>query len=99
MEAVNTTDDQQVDGIGIIHAFGDLAPDTVLDEAALARLFGRHRVSVRRAVERGELPPPVRLFGCPAWTVQVLRDHMAERLEKAKREVEKQNRKIAQLGA
>jgi hypothetical protein len=87
------------EGIGIIREFGDLAADTVLDEAALAKVFGRHRVSIKRAVERGELPPPVRLLGCPVWTIQAIRDHMAHRLEQAKREAERMNRKIAQLGA
>jgi len=82
--------------LGIIRQLGELPPDTVLSEAALAKLFHRHRISIKRAVERGELPPSVRLFGEPVWTVQTLRDHMNRRLEAAKREAEQWQQRIAQ---
>jgi hypothetical protein len=85
--------------LGIIRQLGDLPPDTVLSEEALAKLFNRHRVSIKRAVERGELPPSVRLFGEPVWTVQALRDHMNRRLETAKKEAEQLARRISQNGA
>jgi hypothetical protein len=84
--------------LGIIRQLGDLPPDTVLSEEALAKLFNRHRVSIKRAVERGELPPSVRLFGEPVWTVQALRDHMNRRLETAKKEAEHLQRRISQNG-
>ncbi|HPC94985.1 MAG TPA: hypothetical protein PLU87_08595 [Sedimentisphaerales bacterium] len=91
--------EQQVADTGIIKELGDLSPDTVLSEAALATIFGRHRVSIKRAVERGELPPSVRLFGEPVWTVQSLRDHMNRRLEAAKKEAEQLQRRISQISA
>lgn len=52
-----------------------LGEDTVVTESDLAQIIGRHRVSIRRAVERGELPAPFRAFGRPSWTVQKLLDH------------------------
>ena len=82
--------------LGIIRQLGDLSPDTVLSEQALAELFSRHRVSIKRAVARGELPPSVRLFGEPVWTVQAQRDHMNRRLETAKKEAEQLARRISQ---
>jgi len=85
--------------IRIIKELGDLAPDTVISEDALAKIFDRHKVSVKRAVERGELPPSVRLFGEPVWTVRALRDHMNKRLEAAKKEAEQLERKISQMSA
>ena len=56
-------DEEKNNSIGVIRELGELSPDTVLSEQALAKIFDRHRVSIKRAVERGELPPSVRLFG------------------------------------
>ena len=36
----------------------------------MAAIFGKHRVSIKRAVERDELPQPVRLMGQPVWTAR-----------------------------
>ena len=70
-------------------------------EQGLGALFGRHESSVKRAVERGELPPPVRLFGQNAWTAGVLVRHLESRLEQAAREadqkVEDVRRKMLEL--
>jgi len=82
-----------------VKELGELPPDSVVTEDGLAKMFDRHGVSVRRAVERGELPPPVRLFGKPVWTVQCLRDHMTRRLAQAQKEAEKLSQRINQLSA
>lgn len=87
------------DETGIIRQLGDLPPDTVLSEEALAAMFGRHRVSIKRAVDRGELPPSVRLFGAPVWTVRALREHMTRRLEEAKKQAEQLQKRISQMSA
>ena len=83
----------------IVRALGDLPPDAVITEDGLAKLFDRHAVSVRRAVDRGELPPSVRLFGKPVWTVRAIREHMAKRLEQAQREADRLKQKVNQLSA
>jgi len=90
-------DEQRNTNMGIIKELGELPPDAVVSEEALAKIFDRHRVSIKRAVERGELPPSVRLFGEPVWTVQALRDHMNQRLEAAKKEAEQVQRRISQF--
>jgi hypothetical protein len=84
---------------GIIRELGDLPPDAVISEEGLGKIFSRHRVSIKRAIERGELPPSVRLFGEPVWTVQALRDHLNQRLEAAKKEAEQFHRRISQMSA
>jgi hypothetical protein len=82
---------------GIIVALSDLGEDALITEGALARLLGRHPVSVKRAVRRGELPPPVRLLGKPTWTVGALLRHIEDRLEEAAREAEKTARRADAL--
>jgi hypothetical protein len=92
-------DEEKNNSIGVIRELGELSPDTVLSEQALAKIFDRHRVSIKRAVERGELPPSVRLFGEPVWTVKALRDHLGKRLDQAKKESEQLQKKINQFSA
>jgi hypothetical protein len=86
-------------GIGIIRELGDLPAEAVISEQALAKIFDRHRVSIKRAVERRELPPSVRLFGEPIWTVKALREHLAKRLDAAKKESEQLQKKISQFSS
>jgi len=82
---------------GIIRELGELPSGAIVEEEALARMFGRHVVSVKRAVERGELPPPVRMFGKPCWTVRAILAHVEARLETARREAKKDAARIARL--
>ncbi len=89
--------DRMADLPGIVAALGELKPGTIVTEEGLARLFNRHATSVKRAVQRGELPPPCRLFGGNAWTVGSLVRHIENRLEKAMKDAENTTRKIARL--
>jgi hypothetical protein len=82
---------------GIIVALGEMTPGTIVTEEGLAQVFKRHIVSVKRAVQRGELPPPCRLFGDNVWTVGVLIRHIEQRLEQSARGAERTARKIADL--
>ena len=70
----------------IIRELGDLPLGAIVSEEGLAKIFGRHHVSIKRAVQRGELPPSVRLFGVPVWTVDAIRQHLRQRLETALKE-------------
>ena len=81
----------------IIRELGDLPRGAIVSEEGLARIFGRHHVSIKRAVQRGELPPSVRLFGVPVWTVDAIRQHLKQRLEKARKENEKMAKKSFKL--
>jgi hypothetical protein len=83
---------------GIIVGLGELTPMTLITEEGIARLFGRHVVSVKRAVQRGELPPPCRLFGVNVWTVGLLIRHIERRLEQAARDAEKDAKRIQSYG-
>ena len=47
---------------GVIAALDEMKPGTIVTEEGLAQFFKRHVVSITRAVERGELPLPSRLF-------------------------------------
>lgn len=82
---------------GIITELGQLPTGAILDEAALGRMFNRCSTSVKRAIERGELPPPVRLFGKPCWTAGCLLNHIEKRLETARECTEKEARRIERL--
>jgi len=67
-----------IDGDNPLTFFSHLKPGTILSEHMLAKAFKRHPLSIRRAVERGELPPPFRLFGKPAWMVESILAHFSD---------------------
>ena len=85
------------DSLGIICELGSLPPGAIVSEEGLARIFQRHHVSIKRAVQRGELPPSVRLFGEPVWTVAAIQDHLKNRLETARKESEQMAKKSFKL--
>lgn len=87
------------DNAGVIRELAAMAPETIIDEAGLAQIFGRHPVSIKRAVRRGELPPGVKLFGRSAWTARAILDHLNRRLETVKQDRERLKRRISALGA
>lgn len=89
--------DANTESSGIIRDLGDLPPGAIITEEGLARIFGRHHVSIKRAVQRGELPPSVRLFGVPVWTIDTIRQHLRKRLETALKENEQMAKKSLKL--
>jgi signal transduction histidine kinase len=101
-EPTDTNTDTAPDADGgpgwLVTRLAELPPAALLDEAALAGLLGCHRCSIRRGVERGELPAPARLLGKPAWTAARILDHFAARLEAAEKEAERERARIARLG-
>ena len=82
---------------GVISELGTLLPKTLIFEEALAAMFDRHVASIKRAVDRGELPPPVRMFGKSAWTVEAITAHITSRLGEAAEVQERLERKVRQL--
>ena len=80
--------------MGIIKELGDLPAGAVVTEQGLGRIFDRHKVSIKRAVGRGELPPSIKLFGEQIWTVKALLEHLGKRLDEAKKESEQLQKKI-----
>jgi hypothetical protein len=94
---MNEKTDDKKQALGIIKELGELPTGAVISEQGLARIFDRHQVSVKRAVERGELPPSIRLFGEPVWTAGALLEHLYNRLEQAKAEAAKMQEKLNKL--
>ncbi|PON12284.1 hypothetical protein C2W62_40420 [Candidatus Entotheonella serta] len=82
---------------GIIVELGRLGTNALISEGGLAHLFNRHVVSVKRAIGRGELPPPCKLFGANVWTVGVIIKHIESRLEMASQEAEAQAKRFKNL--
>ena len=82
---------------GVIAALGELKPGSIVTEEGVAGLFNRHVASVKRAVQRRELPPPCRLFGTNVWTAGVLVRYIETRLEQGAKDVEREARRLANL--
>ena len=85
------------DAPGIISQLGELGEGAIVFERGLASLFSRHPASIKRAVERGELPVPVRLLGHAAWTAGVLLRFLEDRQAQAAKEKKHTANKIARL--
>ena len=83
---------------GVITALADMHPHAIISEQGLASIFSRHVVSVKRAVARGELPPPCDLFGTKVWIADILIRHIKQRLEQAAKDAEQTARRIASHG-
>lgn len=73
----------------IIAELSSLPPGTLITEAGLARIWGKCRDSIRSAVERGELPPSVRIMGKPTWTSGSIIRHIEGLLEAEARKFRK----------
>ena len=94
-ETVRPVDDGHLPGV--IAELGELKPGAIISEEGMAGLFHRHVVSVKRAVQRGELPPPCRLFGVNVWTAGALVRFIESRLEQKAKEIELDARRHAKL--
>ena len=68
----------------IMTALAELPPHALISEHQLAQVFGRHVSSIRRAIQRGELPPSVPLLNDHVWTAAILWEHISARLETAR---------------
>jgi hypothetical protein len=80
-----------------LREFGELADHDVITEEELADAFGKHPISIKRALERGELPPPVRFLGKRAWTAGAIRKHLQNRLTEALDEHNRTTSRIRRL--
>jgi hypothetical protein len=68
---------------GVYAALGKLGPNTVITLPGLAEILGKDPSSVRRAIDKGQLPEPVKLLSSPIWTLRVLICHIENRLATA----------------
>ena len=83
---------------GIVPQLGNLPAGAIINEEALSILFNRCQVSIKRAIQRGELPPPVKLLGMPVWTAEKILKHINDRLDSAKKEEYRKRQKFEELG-
>jgi len=101
MSAERSKDEQEIlcgDNLpGVIAELGELGPGAVVMEKGLAAMFDRSESSVRRAVDRGELPPPCRLFGKKAWTAGSIVAHIEGRMQDVAEESDQLKKKMARL--
>jgi hypothetical protein len=81
----------------IMTALAVLPPQTLISEDKLAQMARRHVTSVKRAIQRGELPPPVPLFGANVWTVAAILEHISARLEAERKAAAQTARRVQHL--
>ncbi len=89
--------DTHEDGPQIITALAELPPGSFVFESDLARIFGKCQMSIKRAVERGELPRPARFMGRPMWTSNAIIEHVENLLDRAKQEHKRVMRRVEQM--
>lgn len=80
-----------------ILALDELGDRAIIFESGLAKMFDRCETSVKRAVDRGELPPPARLFGKPVWTVRAILEHLETRLDNELRDRKALDEKVHRM--
>ncbi len=81
----------------IVAELGELGRGALVTETGLARMLNRHPASIKRAIDRDELPRPTRLMGKPCWTAGKIIEHLEARQETAAREAAEIDRKVQQL--
>jgi len=71
----------------IIHELAELPPGSLLDEKALATVLRINERTIRRMVERSELPPPVTFGNRRLWLVKKVVEHFSSRADEASAEM------------
>jgi hypothetical protein len=80
---------------GICAVLGALPPGAIVTEEGLATLLKKHPMTIKRAIKRGQLPPPVKFFQGFAWTAGTIIRHLEKRLEQEAIKDERFRRKMA----
>ena len=65
----------------VVYELGQLPPETFVTQQYVATIFGRSALSVRRAIQKNELPPPIRMFNDRGWFVRHLIRHLDLRFD------------------
>ena len=86
-----------VDQARVMTALAKLPDRALLDEAALADALRVSDRTIRRMVDRGELPPGTKLAGRKAWLAGRVLDWIESRAERLEKEAEKSFSKISQI--
>jgi len=87
-----------VTGAGLVlDGLATLAPNALVDQAALAAALRVNPRTVRRMVARGELPEAVKLGSRRLWLAGRVVEHLAGRAERAEHEAERRLERIRRL--
>ena len=79
---------------GVYDALARLPKQALLDESAMARAFGVNGRTIRRMVNRHELPPPLKRAGRALWFAGRVLDWLEEDADLLAKEAEKLRKKI-----
>jgi len=80
-----------------ITTLAELPPGTLLDEVALAHTFGVTTRTIRRMIDRRQLPPGVKLGVWKVWFSERVLAHLSARAEKAERQNPRHGAKVNNL--
>lgn len=82
---------------GIWREFNDLGRDTLISEAAMAQIFGKHLMSIRRAIDKQQLPQPAKLMDARVWRLGTILDFIDARLKAEQKEADKLRRRVLEM--
>jgi len=82
---------------GVLTELARLPADALLNESAMARIFGVVNRTIRRMVIRHELPPPIRVAGKSMWFAGLVLAHLRAKAELAAKAEEKKLAKLRLL--
>ena len=93
------TDNRESSGLAEpITALADLPERALLSEAYLAEVFGVTDRTVRRMVERGELPPPLPIGSRPLWLAGRVLRHIEANADRAEEDARQEAARIRGMG-
>ena len=79
---------------GVFAVIGTLPAAALVSEEGLAVALGVNKRTIRRMVQRGELPPGVPFAGRTTWLAGKIIAHFGQRAERAARDAERIMRKL-----
>jgi predicted DNA-binding transcriptional regulator AlpA len=85
IEAVETTA-APPPSLGVIVDLAGMPAKAILNEHALARALGVTQRTIRRMVQRNELPPPIPMAGQAVWFAGRVLEHAETRAERAEKD-------------
>ena len=82
---------------GVWREFNELGQNTIVTEGAVAAILGKHLMSIRRAIDKQQLPPPVKLMDQRVWRLGAILDFIDGRLAAEQKDAEKLRRKVLEM--
>lgn len=79
---------------GVITGLAELPREAILNEAALARVFGVVPRTIKRMVARYELPPPVLLASKRCWKVGTVLGWIDASIERTEKDAKRQAQRL-----